>query len=106
MIKRGIVKEELRVDSHFRRENGSCPLMPEEVCSVNFIYPYYVNMSPILWLLAVTGLLFFKLFFIFFPDCIIITLWYYRNFCKILILNYIADYGCMYSGDSMFKLMA
>lgn len=31
MIKRGIVKEELSVDSHFRRENGSCPLMPEEV---------------------------------------------------------------------------
>ncbi|XP_062003088.1 protein EMBRYO SAC DEVELOPMENT ARREST 30 [Rosa rugosa] len=31
MIKRGVVKEELSVDSHFRRENGSCPLMPEEV---------------------------------------------------------------------------
>jgi hypothetical protein len=34
MIKRGIVSEELSVDSHLRRENGSCPLMPEEVCSV------------------------------------------------------------------------
>lgn len=31
MIKRGIVNEELSVDSHLRRENGSCPLMPEEV---------------------------------------------------------------------------
>lgn len=34
MIKRGIVNEELTVDSHLRRENGSCPLMPEEVCLV------------------------------------------------------------------------
>lgn len=34
MIKRGILNEELSVDSHLRRENGSCPLMPEEVCSV------------------------------------------------------------------------
>ncbi|KAL6219387.1 hypothetical protein ACLB2K_007146 [Fragaria x ananassa] len=31
MIKRGIVKDELSVDSRYRRENGSCPLMPEEV---------------------------------------------------------------------------
>ncbi|KAM6554279.1 hypothetical protein CsatB_015041 [Cannabis sativa] len=31
MIKRGIVNEELSIDSHMRRENGSCPLMPEEV---------------------------------------------------------------------------
>ncbi|KAJ7956951.1 O-fucosyltransferase family protein [Quillaja saponaria] len=31
MIKQGIVKEELSVDSHMRKENGSCPLMPEEV---------------------------------------------------------------------------
>ncbi|KAH7512848.1 hypothetical protein FEM48_Zijuj12G0133700 [Ziziphus jujuba var. spinosa] len=31
MIKRGIINEELNVDSHLRRENGSCPLMPEEV---------------------------------------------------------------------------
>ncbi|POO00241.1 GDP-fucose protein O-fucosyltransferase [Trema orientale] len=31
MIKRGIINEELGVDSHLRRENGSCPLMPEEV---------------------------------------------------------------------------
>ncbi|KAJ0079921.1 hypothetical protein Patl1_22900 [Pistacia atlantica] len=31
MIKQGIVKEKLSVDSHLRRENGSCPLMPEEV---------------------------------------------------------------------------
>ena len=34
MIKRGIVNEELRIDSHMLRENGSCPLMPEEVCSL------------------------------------------------------------------------
>ncbi|GLT87427.1 hypothetical protein SLE2022_055120 [Rubroshorea leprosula] len=31
MIKQGIIKEELSVDSHLHRENGSCPLMPEEV---------------------------------------------------------------------------
>lgn len=31
LIKQGIVKDELSVDSHLRRENGSCPLMPEEV---------------------------------------------------------------------------
>ncbi|KAF2306914.1 hypothetical protein GH714_022493 [Hevea brasiliensis] len=31
MIKRGILNEELNVDSHLHRENGSCPLMPEEV---------------------------------------------------------------------------
>ncbi|EXB31250.1 hypothetical protein L484_014733 [Morus notabilis] len=31
MIKRGIVKEDLSIDSRLRRENGSCPLMPEEV---------------------------------------------------------------------------
>ncbi|XWS57869.1 hypothetical protein CRYUN_Cryun09bG0210300 [Craigia yunnanensis] len=31
MIKQGIINEELSVDSLLRRENGSCPLMPEEV---------------------------------------------------------------------------
>ncbi|CAN4099652.1 unnamed protein product [Withania somnifera] len=31
MIKRGIISEELNVDSHVRKRNGSCPLMPEEV---------------------------------------------------------------------------
>ncbi|XVF06612.1 hypothetical protein REPUB_Repub06bG0064300 [Reevesia pubescens] len=31
MIKQGIINEEPSVDSHLRRENGSCPLMPEEV---------------------------------------------------------------------------
>ncbi|KAJ7945305.1 O-fucosyltransferase family protein [Quillaja saponaria] len=31
MIKKGIVSEELIIDSHLRRDNGSCPLMPEEV---------------------------------------------------------------------------
>ncbi|XP_065852175.1 protein EMBRYO SAC DEVELOPMENT ARREST 30 [Euphorbia lathyris] len=31
MIKQGILKEELSVDSHTRRDNGSCPLMPEEI---------------------------------------------------------------------------
>ncbi|KAK2638239.1 hypothetical protein Ddye_026034 [Dipteronia dyeriana] len=31
MIKQGIVNEKLSIESHLRRENGSCPLMPEEV---------------------------------------------------------------------------
>ncbi|KAL6525040.1 Protein EMBRYO SAC DEVELOPMENT ARREST 30 [Orobanche minor] len=31
MIKQGIIKEELSVDSYARKGNGSCPLMPEEV---------------------------------------------------------------------------
>ncbi|XWS42692.1 hypothetical protein CRYUN_Cryun16bG0035900 [Craigia yunnanensis] len=31
MIKQGIINDELSVESHLRRENGSCPLMPEEV---------------------------------------------------------------------------
>ncbi|KAG9458928.1 hypothetical protein H6P81_003436 [Aristolochia fimbriata] len=31
MIKQGIIHEALSVESHFRRKNGSCPLMPEEV---------------------------------------------------------------------------
>ncbi|KAK8545526.1 hypothetical protein V6N13_066805 [Hibiscus sabdariffa] len=31
LIKQGIINDELSVDSHMRRENGSCPLMPEEV---------------------------------------------------------------------------
>ncbi|KAL9312807.1 hypothetical protein ACSQ67_018259 [Phaseolus vulgaris] len=31
MIKEGILKEELNVNSHSRREKGLCPLMPEEV---------------------------------------------------------------------------
>ncbi|XVE62561.1 hypothetical protein DITRI_Ditri06bG0127800 [Diplodiscus trichospermus] len=31
MIKQGIINDELSIDSHLRRENGSCPLMPEEV---------------------------------------------------------------------------
>ncbi|XP_044500649.1 protein EMBRYO SAC DEVELOPMENT ARREST 30-like [Mangifera indica] len=31
MIKQGILKEKLSMDSHLRRDNGSCPLMPEEV---------------------------------------------------------------------------
>ncbi|EEF36710.1 conserved hypothetical protein [Ricinus communis] len=31
MIKQGILSEELSTDSHLLRENGSCPLMPEEV---------------------------------------------------------------------------
>ncbi|WVZ18535.1 hypothetical protein V8G54_005857 [Vigna mungo] len=30
MIKQGILKDELNVDSHLRREKGLCPLMPEE----------------------------------------------------------------------------
>ena len=33
MIKQGILNGELGVDSHIHRDNGSCPLMPEEVCS-------------------------------------------------------------------------
>jgi hypothetical protein len=31
MIKLGIINDELSVDSHMRKQNGSCPLMPEEV---------------------------------------------------------------------------
>ncbi|KAI9377202.1 hypothetical protein POPTR_019G036600v4 [Populus trichocarpa] len=31
MIKQGILNDELSVDSHVRRSNGSCPLMPEEI---------------------------------------------------------------------------
>lgn len=31
MLKRGIVKGNLTVDSNAQRLNGSCPLMPEEV---------------------------------------------------------------------------
>ncbi|CAK9322503.1 unnamed protein product [Citrullus colocynthis] len=31
MIKKGIIREELSVDSRKRRDNGACPLMPEEV---------------------------------------------------------------------------
>ncbi|KAI8011397.1 Protein EMBRYO SAC DEVELOPMENT ARREST 30 [Camellia lanceoleosa] len=31
LIKQGIVHEELSVDSHVRKGNGSCPLMPQEV---------------------------------------------------------------------------
>ncbi|KAJ6884013.1 protein EMBRYO SAC DEVELOPMENT ARREST 30-like [Populus alba x Populus x berolinensis] len=31
MIKQGILNGELGVDSHIHRDNGSCPLMPEEV---------------------------------------------------------------------------
>ncbi|XP_022930555.1 protein EMBRYO SAC DEVELOPMENT ARREST 30 [Cucurbita moschata] len=31
MIKKGIIREELSVDSRKRRDNGTCPLMPEEV---------------------------------------------------------------------------
>lgn len=31
MIKQRIINEELSIDSHVRKRNGSCPLMPEEV---------------------------------------------------------------------------
>lgn len=31
MIKQGTINDELNVDSHARKQNGSCPLMPEEV---------------------------------------------------------------------------
>lgn len=31
MIRHGIVREQLNIDSHVQRRNGSCPLMPEEV---------------------------------------------------------------------------
>lgn len=31
MIKKGILKEDLNVDSFSRKRNGSCPLFPEEV---------------------------------------------------------------------------
>ncbi|KAF4359050.1 hypothetical protein G4B88_008533 [Cannabis sativa] len=46
MIKRGIVNEELSIDSHMRRENGSCPLMPEEVTTLwvalRFLLPHEI----------------------------------------------------------------
>jgi hypothetical protein len=35
MIKKGVVKEELSVDSFSRKRNGSCPLFPEEVLYKN-----------------------------------------------------------------------
>lgn len=31
MVKRGILKEEVNIDSHLRKEDGFCPFMPEEV---------------------------------------------------------------------------
>ncbi|KAG4176259.1 hypothetical protein ERO13_A11G233600v2 [Gossypium hirsutum] len=31
MIRQGIISDKLNVDSHLHRENGSCPLIPEEV---------------------------------------------------------------------------
>ncbi|KAF6146976.1 hypothetical protein GIB67_036695 [Kingdonia uniflora] len=31
MIKQGVINDELSIDSHLQRGNGSCPLMPEEV---------------------------------------------------------------------------
>ena len=37
MIKQHIIKDELIVDSHARKLNGSCPLMPEEVLISDFI---------------------------------------------------------------------
>ncbi|KAF6139251.1 hypothetical protein GIB67_001669 [Kingdonia uniflora] len=33
MIKQGVINDELSIDSHLQRGNGSCPLMPEEVHS-------------------------------------------------------------------------
>lgn len=48
MIKQGIIDEDLSVDSHVRRENGSCPPMPEEVCFVLYKFCIYtVNSCPI-----------------------------------------------------------
>lgn len=44
MIKQGLVKEELSVDSYARKGNGSCPLMPEEVLpSLITVYPLVAN---------------------------------------------------------------
>lgn len=45
MIKEGIVKENLSIESHLRRENGSCPLLPEEVCPsiLIFFVVYTIN---------------------------------------------------------------
>lgn len=37
MIRQGIVREQLSIDSHVQRKNGSCPLMPEEV-NIIFIF--------------------------------------------------------------------
>lgn len=40
MLKRGIVKGNLTVNSEDQRRNGSCPLMPEEVSN------YAYSLSP------------------------------------------------------------
>lgn len=45
MIKRGIVKGKLRVNSAEARLNGSCPLMPEEVMQTGPNFSVSVNWS-------------------------------------------------------------
>lgn len=48
MIKQGIISEELNVDSHARKRNGSCPLMPEEVL---FEFSFHIFISSLfIWL--------------------------------------------------------
>lgn len=42
MIKQRILREELTVDSHARKLNGSCPLMPEEVLISEFIIIIFI----------------------------------------------------------------
>lgn len=34
MIKKGIINEQLAIDSRVQKGKGSCPLMPEEVFSI------------------------------------------------------------------------
>lgn len=56
MIKQRIISEELIVDSHLRRDNGLCPLMPEEVepgaslklCLKMLIWtPFFISCHPL-----------------------------------------------------------
>lgn len=64
MIKQGIVKEELSIDSHLRKENGSCPLMPEEVFIFasfrnHFIVGHTYYTSEFLFILTIMGFIYF-----------------------------------------------
>ncbi|KAF2288202.1 hypothetical protein GH714_004964 [Hevea brasiliensis] len=47
LINRGILNEELSVDSHLHRENGSCPLMPEEHCFQDFYFVPYQKLCKV-----------------------------------------------------------
>jgi len=53
MLKRGMVRGNLSVDSYQQRLNGSCPLMPEEVRSLSLLcvyifivlFAFYINLT-------------------------------------------------------------